>query len=293
LYSTTVATALSLQWAEFVNSNGIFARRKVELENIKKHLDGGGVHKGDELAAFWRHYQSTRAPHLANVALSLLSICATEAAVERSFSAQSLVHSKTRSRLYGDAVESLMMLRFNRDVVDAAPTRTTVAGGPGLSFTASELELLPDGDIVCFDDDNDVNDDDDDEQDANRASDAVEEDAENDTVIESAVPAAAAAAAATAAMSQCTAAQQAVQVAYDWVQSKLAHWIAVPHRRFNYDMENAVLNYLICRRLRLNSVNVMNEVRIEIRRVRTAARAAAAAAAAADADAAAEHEMDD
>jgi hypothetical protein len=215
LDSAHVETQLALQWNDFVNGFGVFAGRDAQLDSIRAcySAGGGGASPNNELAAFWRGFAATRAPHLAHVALSLLSICATEAAVERSFSQQSLVHSKSCSRMYGDAIQSLMMLRFNRDVINASNARPAAADGPALSFTARELQLLPDGDPIHLDDDDNGGDD---EQDANLAIDAIASDADSDTTIESAVPAVAVAAAATAAAAQRTAAKEAVDVAAKW-----------------------------------------------------------------------------
>jgi hypothetical protein len=51
------------------------------------------------------------------VALALLSIAASEAAVERSFSAQDAVHTKKRNRLGRDTVQAEMFVRFNHDAL--------------------------------------------------------------------------------------------------------------------------------------------------------------------------------
>ncbi len=50
---------------------------------------------------------------LAKVAIALLSVAASEASVERSFSLQGAVHSKQRNRLHDSTVESEMFVRFN------------------------------------------------------------------------------------------------------------------------------------------------------------------------------------
>jgi hypothetical protein len=53
------------------------------------------------------------ADELATLALALLSVTASEAAVERSFSRQGLVHSKLRNRLADDSVHMQMFFSFN------------------------------------------------------------------------------------------------------------------------------------------------------------------------------------
>jgi hypothetical protein len=50
---------------------------------------------------------------LAMVALMIMSIGASEAAVERTFSAQSAVHTKARNSLHPDSVQAEMHLKFN------------------------------------------------------------------------------------------------------------------------------------------------------------------------------------
>jgi len=50
---------------------------------------------------------------LARVAMALLQICPTEAAVERSFSAQADTHSADRNNLAAEQVEAEMTLKWN------------------------------------------------------------------------------------------------------------------------------------------------------------------------------------
>ena len=59
------------------------------------------------------------APVLAHAAVALLSVAASEAAVERTFSAQGDVHSKRRNRLADKTVEAEMFIKFNEGTVRA------------------------------------------------------------------------------------------------------------------------------------------------------------------------------
>ena len=52
-------------------------------------------------------------PILAKVALCIFSICPSEACVERSVSAQGLLHSDLRARLSDSTIEALMSVRMN------------------------------------------------------------------------------------------------------------------------------------------------------------------------------------
>jgi hypothetical protein len=54
-----------------------------------------------------------RAPKLATAAIALISLVASEAVVERSFSAQGMVHRKKRNRMTDDHVEDEMFIKFN------------------------------------------------------------------------------------------------------------------------------------------------------------------------------------
>ncbi len=61
---------------------------------------------------FWMKC-SQFAPEISALAVGLLSIGVSEAAVERSFSAQQFIHSRTRNRLESDVLENEMRIRFN------------------------------------------------------------------------------------------------------------------------------------------------------------------------------------
>ena len=60
------------------------------------------------------------APVLAHAAVALLSIAGSEAAVERSFSAQGSTHSDRRNRLQDEIVEAEMFVKFNRVALQRA-----------------------------------------------------------------------------------------------------------------------------------------------------------------------------
>lgn len=77
---------------------------------------------------------------LATVAKALLTITASEAAVERTFSMQGGVHTKRRNRLLDDSVQNEMFVKFNRRALDRA------ASAPELpSFRC--VDLSPDIDL--------------------------------------------------------------------------------------------------------------------------------------------------
>lgn len=64
----------------------------------------------------WDH-----APIISNAAVALLSVAGSEAAVERTFSAQGAVHTKKRNRLLDDIVEQEMFIKFNTAALQKQP----------------------------------------------------------------------------------------------------------------------------------------------------------------------------
>jgi hypothetical protein len=95
-----LAARLDSQLVDFIAGAGSFGKNR-----IKERLSAkDGV---DVWTSFMPGYKE-----LAHVAVAVLSICPSEATVERSFSIQDLVHSKTRNRS-GPMVEAQMFLRLN------------------------------------------------------------------------------------------------------------------------------------------------------------------------------------
>jgi hypothetical protein len=113
------ADALLMQIADFNGRCGVFSRLESEIATAKRMAGDGDWHP----LSVWRLYPGIQ---LAEVAVALLSVTASEAAVERSFSAQSLVHSKRRNSLHNDAVEAEMMLKFNSGVFLGDSSRLSV-----------------------------------------------------------------------------------------------------------------------------------------------------------------------
>ncbi|MGR9889482.1 hAT transposon family protein, partial [Escherichia coli] len=55
---------------------------------------------------------------LALVAVALLSVCPTEASVERAFSVQKMIHRPSRNRLHNDVIQAEMMIKFNYNTLN-------------------------------------------------------------------------------------------------------------------------------------------------------------------------------
>ena len=62
-------------------------------------------------------------PFLSHAAVAILSVCGSEAAVERTFSAQGLVHSDLLNRLGDATVEAEMFIKFNKATVTRVDQR--------------------------------------------------------------------------------------------------------------------------------------------------------------------------
>jgi hypothetical protein len=101
---------LQSQFSSFTQSSQQFSGISSRVEQIR----------GADCNAFstwnprivWGMYLHT-APELARVAIAILSIGSSEAAVERSFSIHNIVHSNRRNRLKSTAVQREMFIRYN------------------------------------------------------------------------------------------------------------------------------------------------------------------------------------
>jgi hypothetical protein len=93
---------------QFQGMNGYIARQK-QLQ-AKQNILGSITPFNPKV--IWGFYLNT-APELSKISIALLSVCASEASVERSFSLQSIVHSKRRNRLGDKSIEKEMFIKFN------------------------------------------------------------------------------------------------------------------------------------------------------------------------------------
>ena len=83
------------------------------------------------MSTWWAQY-GLDGLELPTVALALLSVAASEAAVERSFSAQDAVHTKKRNRLGRDTVQAEMFVRFNEDALSLGSSDSVAASFAGV-----------------------------------------------------------------------------------------------------------------------------------------------------------------
>ena len=101
------------QLAHFNARSGIF----VSLDEDKEAIES--QEKDFDPRLVWSLYSESS---LSRVAVVLLSISASEAAVERSFSCQAAVHSKERNRMNSETIEGEMFLKVNHRLLQSNPS---------------------------------------------------------------------------------------------------------------------------------------------------------------------------
>ena len=121
-HRTEAAQAALLEWSDFTGrtASSCFDRMEDDVRMLRAGHSTRGTQFDPRTA--WRLYLQ-QAPVIFHAAIALLSVAGSEAAVERTFSAQGLVHSSRRSRLADEAVEAEMFIKFNQRVVAAAEER--------------------------------------------------------------------------------------------------------------------------------------------------------------------------
>ena len=122
---STIAEARSQSFAEWTSWNARapgsgFEEMEDEVSRLKSHYmycnrqtssNGTQFARWNPRLAWANHIRTS--PVISLGAIALLSVAGSEAAVERTFSAQGKVHSKGRNRLRDDSVEAEMFCRFN------------------------------------------------------------------------------------------------------------------------------------------------------------------------------------
>ena len=98
------------QLGDFLSNEGVFEDMKSKIS--RERQDSKRLGKPMLPGKVWNLY-NRKAPELSAVAQCLVRLVPTEAAAERSFSAQADVHSADRNRLAPSIIESEMMVKWN------------------------------------------------------------------------------------------------------------------------------------------------------------------------------------
>ena len=124
---------LITQFSEFMQRGGRFSTIEGRRSLMTKVATAGGA-DCDPRNVWGLYVESAR--ELSSCAVALLNITASEAAVERSFSMQELIHSKLRNRLSDNSVHMQMAFSFNTHALDSPPNARTRA--------AADSQEIPD-----------------------------------------------------------------------------------------------------------------------------------------------------
>lgn len=101
-------------YAELLLQHAAFSKRLKPFDDLQKNIEAISSRKSYNPKLIWSHY-STEAPELSTVAIVILSLGCSEAAVERSFHAQAIIHNKLRNRMTCRSVQKELFLKINSD----------------------------------------------------------------------------------------------------------------------------------------------------------------------------------
>ena len=114
------------EWSDFIGRTATSSFSSLDQDVIDIQAVHAKEQRRFDARSVW-HLHSSQAPVIANAAVALLSISSSEAAVERTFSAQGDVHSNRRNRLGDETVEAEMFIKFNERTVSRAEENARVA----------------------------------------------------------------------------------------------------------------------------------------------------------------------
>jgi hypothetical protein len=133
-------TTVKLQLQSFLRRGNVFVNLSDEIKEMKGHP---GYHPKN----IWFEYVEN-ANEITQAAIAILSMNATEAAVERSFSTQNRVHSNARNRLLDSSVEEEMMIKFNKQTLHDALNKKS---SPPKHYEIAEINIDDDTNIEYID----------------------------------------------------------------------------------------------------------------------------------------------
>jgi hypothetical protein len=115
-----VRQELTNQFVEFAARSNRFEGFKRRVDSTETFIQKDGIEtRLINPVTVWQSFRDG-VLELASVAVAILSICASEAAVERSFSIQDRIHSKSRNRSKDDLVEAQVFVKFNTVALETA-----------------------------------------------------------------------------------------------------------------------------------------------------------------------------
>lgn len=125
-HAVSVESVLTGQYSDFKSGQGTFSTFRHRYDALKGNAK-----------QTWELYSENE---IATCVLALFNITASEAAVERSFSRQGLIHSKLRNRLADSSVQQSMRFSFNTRALDS-PLRAD----HGLCMELADDEVAEEG----------------------------------------------------------------------------------------------------------------------------------------------------
>jgi hypothetical protein len=141
---------LTSQFVEFTGKTDRFAGFYDRIKATTKVITADEVKREITTPiAVWESFRDG-AFELTSVAIAILSICASEAAVERSFSLQDRIHSKSRNKSNDELVEAQMFIKFNTQAMASSPkveAADAVEITPETEVKPVELEFLNDENV--------------------------------------------------------------------------------------------------------------------------------------------------
>jgi hypothetical protein len=149
-----IRIVLLSQYASFAGRADVFMGLSSDIDSMKQQSINQHSNTSTSTQRHYTHFDPKRvwylykdtAPELSSVAIALLSIVPSEAAVERSFSMQDMVHSKRRNKLHDISVEAEMFIKFNSRALDS----TSNPGGNYIELSEDDIEIESDAKIDLF-----------------------------------------------------------------------------------------------------------------------------------------------
>ena len=108
-----IATILMDQLSKMKTGTSVFTN----LSEWKRMLETAAGQQRWDSRRLWALYKDS-APEIASCALALLSLTASEAAVERTFSKQGLLHTNIRNKMSDELIQAQMFIAFNQRALE-------------------------------------------------------------------------------------------------------------------------------------------------------------------------------